>query len=140
MGRKEIKIAETEMPGLMASFVEYTLLTANMALIRLMVIRTSPFRKNDKQHSAYRTIPLHSQSSNSAYLTEMACAIVRHLYRPGYKYAKAGVMLMDLHSADTEQLSLQLGSEELETRTRLMQAQDSINSKWGRGTLHLASA
>lgn len=70
----------------------------------------------------------------------MACAIVRHIYRPGHKYAKAGVMLMDLHSADTEQLSLQLGSEEPETRTRLMRALDSINQRHGRGTLHLASA
>ncbi len=70
----------------------------------------------------------------------MACAIVRHIYRPGHKYAKAGVMLMDLHSADTQQLSLQLGSEEPETKTRLMTTLDSINSKWGRGTLHLASA
>jgi len=49
-------------------------------------------------------------------------------------------MLMDLQSADTEQLRLELGVEEPETRTRLMQALDGINSKWGRGTLHLASA
>ena len=49
-------------------------------------------------------------------------------------------MLMDLQSADTEQLSLQLGSNEPETRTRLMQALDSINQRHGRGTLHLASA
>ena len=49
-------------------------------------------------------------------------------------------MLMDLQSADTKQLSLELGNEEPETRTRLMQALDSINGKWGGGTLHLASA
>lgn len=103
-------------------------------------IRTSPFRKNDKQHSAYRTIPLPSPSSDSAHLTELACAIVRHIYEPGHKYAKAGVMLMDLQSANTKQLSLELGTDEPETRTRLMQALDDINSKWGRGTLHLASA
>jgi len=49
-------------------------------------------------------------------------------------------MLMDLQSADTLQLRLELGTEEPATRTRLMQALDGINRKWGRGTLHLASA
>ena len=103
-------------------------------------IRTSPFRKNDPQHSAYRTLPLPSPSSDSAHLTEVACAIVRHLYQPGYRYAKAGVMLMDLQPARTEQLRLELGNTAPATRTRLMQTLDKINGQWGRGKLHLASA
>ncbi len=65
---------------------------------------------------------------------------MRHIYQPGHKYAKAGVMLMDLQAASTEQLSLNLGHEEQQTRTRLVQALDSINRQHGRGTLHLASA
>jgi len=137
----------TELSDLLEAITEFTSRAAeklrrqNSQAGQLMAfIRTSPFRENDKQHSAYRTIPLPSPSSDSAHLTEVACAIVRHIYRPGHKYAKAGVMLMDLRSTDTEQLSLELGSEGHETRTRLMTALDSINSKWGRGTLHLASA
>lgn len=137
----------TELSDLLEAITEFTSRAAeklrrqNSQAGQLMAfIRTSPFRQNDKQHSAYRTIPLPSPSSDSAHLTELACAIVRHIYKPGHRYAKAGVMLMDLQNADTEQLSLELGSEEPETRTRLMQALDSINSKWGRGTLHLASA
>jgi DNA polymerase V len=137
----------TELSDLLEAITEFTSRAAeklrrqNSQAGQLMAfIRTSPFRENDKQHSAYRTIPLPSPSSDSAHLTEVACAIVRHIYRPGHKYAKAGVMLMDLQSTDTEQLSLELGSEGPETRTRLMTALDSINSKWGRGTLHLASA
>lgn len=86
-----------------------------------------------------RNIELISEKFFSAHLRELTCAIVRHIYRPGHKYAKAGVMLMDLQSTDTEQLSLQLGSEEPETRTRLMQALDNINGKLGRGMRHLAS-
>ena len=137
----------TELSDLIEAITEFTSRAAeklrrqNSQAGQLMAfIRTSPFRKKDRQHSAYRTIPLPSPSSDSAHLTEVACAIVRKIYQPGHKYAKAGVMLMDLQSADTEQLSLQLGSEEPETRTRLMQALDSINQRHGRGTLHLASA
>lgn len=136
----------TELNDLIEAITEFTSRAAeklrkqNSQAGQLMAfIRTSPFRKNDKQHSAYRTIPLPSPSSDSAHLTEVACAIVRHLYKPGHKYAKAGVMLMDLQPNTSEQLSLQLGHEEPETRTRLMQALDSINQRHGRGTVHLAS-
>ncbi len=137
----------TELSDLIEAITEFTSRAAeklrkqNSQACQLMAfIRTSPFRKQDRQHSAYRTIPLPSPSSDSAHLTEVACAIVRHIYRPGHKYAKAGVMLMDLQPNTSEQLSLQLGHEEPETRTRLMQALDSINQRHGRGTLHLASA
>lgn len=137
----------TELNDLIEAITEFTCRAAqklrkqNSQAGQLMAfIRTSPFRKNDRQHSAYRTIPLPSPSSDSAHLAEVACAIVRHIYRPGHKYAKAGVMLMDLQAASTEQLSLDLGSQESASRARLMVALDSINGKWGRGTLHLASA
>ena len=137
----------TELSDLIEAITEFTSRAAeklrkqNSQAGQLMAfIRTSPFRKKDRQHSAYRTIPLPSPSSDSAHLTEVACTIVRHIYRPGHKYAKAGVMLMDLQPNTSEQLSLQLGHEEPETRTRLMQALDSINQRHGRGTLHLASA
>lgn len=136
----------TELDDLLEAISEFTARAAqklrrqNSQAGQLMAfIRTSPFRKNDTPHSAYRTVPLPAPSSDTGHLTELACAIVRHLYKPGHNYAKAGVMLMDLQSDSTEQLSLGLGSEGPETRTRLMTALDSINSKWGRGTLHLAS-
>ena len=102
-------------------------------------IRTSPFRTKDPQHSAYRSIPLPCPSSDTAHLTEVTTALVRHIYRPGHHYAKAGVMLMDLHSATTEQLHLDLGSQEPPHRPHLMDTLDRINQRWGRATLHLAA-
>ena len=103
-------------------------------------IRTSPFRANDKQHSAYQTIPLPAPTSDTAHITEVACAIVRHLYKKGHRYAKAGVMLMDLQPARHEQMCLALGENMPASRHRLMTALDNVNHRFGRGTLHLASA
>ena len=143
----------TELSDLIEAITEFTSRAAeklrkqNSQAGQLMAfIRTSPFRKKDRQHSAYRTLQLTAPSSDSAHLSELACAIVRHLYQPGHRYAKAGVMLMDLQSADTEQLSLGLHTPDTQdhetppSRARLMQALDSINQRHGRGTLHLASA
>ena len=62
-------------------------------------IRTSSFRKQDPQYSRSASIPLPSPNSDSAHITQAANAIIKRIYRPGFKYAKAGVMLMDLQPA-----------------------------------------
>jgi DNA polymerase V len=102
-------------------------------------IRTSPFREKDPQYSRSASIPLPSPTSDSAHITQAACAILKHIYRPGYKYAKAGVMLMDLQPATRQQLTLDLDADMPENRIRLMQAMDQLNQRYGRGTLKLAS-
>ena len=103
-------------------------------------IRTSPFRKQDPQYSRSASIPLPSPTSDSAHIAQAANAILKHIYRPGFKYAKAGVMLMDLQPATREQLTLDLDADMPENRIRLMDAMDEMNQRYGRGTLKLASA
>ena len=61
----------------------------------------------------------------------------------GFKYAKAGVMLMDLQPVGRHQFTLDLEPDEPTNnpnRVRLMHALDSVNGRYGRGTLNLASA
>ena len=103
-------------------------------------IRTSPFREKDPQYSRSASIPLPSPTSDSAHITQAANAILKHIYRPGFKYAKAGVMLMDLQPATRQQLTLDLDADMPENRVQLMQAMDEVNQRFGRGTLSLASA
>jgi DNA polymerase V len=102
-------------------------------------IRTSPFRKQDPQYSRSASIPLPSPTSDSAHITQAANAIIKRIYRPGFKYAKAGVMLMDLQPATREQLTLDFDEVMAENRVRLMDAMDQVNQRYGRGTLKLAS-
>jgi DNA polymerase V len=108
----------------------------------LVFIRTSPFRK-DPQYSKSAVFPLQAPSSDSATLTEAALAVLHVIYKRGFKYAKAGVMLMDLQPADRHQFTLDLEPDEPSNnpnRIRLMTALDSVNQRYGRGTLNLASA
>ena len=67
---------------------------------------------------------------------------LKHIFQPGYLYAKAGVMLLDLHPASITQQELDLGGHDIETdrrHQRLMQALDAVNDRWGKGTLRLGS-
>lgn len=103
-------------------------------------IRTSPFRKQDAQYSGYRMIKLLEPTSDSAKITQAALAVLRAIYKPGFNYAKAGVMLMELSPASQHQFCLDLGPEPDESRGRLMTAMDNLNKRFGRGTVTLATA
>lgn len=103
-------------------------------------IRTSSFRKQDPQYSRSASIPLPRPTSDSAHIAQAANAILKHIYRPGFKYAKAGVMLMDLQPATRHQITLDFDETMPENRIRLMDAMDQVNQRYGRGTLKLASA
>ena len=104
----------------------------------LTFIHTSPFRKQDRQYSRSITVPLRRPSCDSAALTSTAVRGLRAIFKPGFNYAKAGVMLLDLQTADIEQRELDL-DEPGADRTQLMEALDSLNDRFGRNTVSIAS-
>ena len=107
----------------------------------LCFIRTSPFRVEEAQYSRSITVPLRRPSSDSNQIANAALRGLQAIYRPGYRYAKAGVMLLDLGSADGCQYELALEHEPANSdRAKLMQTLDGINRRYGRGTVQLASA
>jgi DNA polymerase V len=66
---------------------------------------------------------------------------MRRIFRAGYRYVKAGVMLWDLRARSIVQGSLFDASPEFDDRrTRLMAVLDRASAKWGRGVLAPGSA
>ena len=65
---------------------------------------------------------------------------LKAIYRPGFNLAKAGVMLMDLQPDTVRQGELDLEADDVPQRGTLMQALDGLNDRYGRGTVHMASA
>ena len=111
----------------------------SMAAQVLCFIRTSPFRP-DPQYSRSITVPLRRPSADTALIVGAALAGLRAIYKPGFKMAKAGVMLLDLQSADVEQHELALEDDDVVGRSHLMEALDGLNLRYGRGTVIMASA
>lgn len=109
----------------------------------LCFIRTSPFRRQDRQYANSVVVPLLRPSADAAQLVQAALAGLTHIYRPGHRYAKAGVMLLDLTPSSHHQHELDWGdvaeSPRDGSRDRLMQALDSVNARYGHGTLALAA-
>ena len=65
---------------------------------------------------------------------------LRAIWQPGYRIHKAGVILLDLHAASLEQHELALEARRPRAGGCLMAAMDTLNDRFGRGTVHLASA
>ncbi len=66
-------------------------------------------------------------------LIRCALRILERIFRPAYRYHKAGVMLMELGSGETVQENL--FGEPATRRPDLMGAIDSLNRKMGRGAV-----
>ena len=106
----------------------------------MVFVRTSPFRQ-DEQYSRSIVVPLRRPSADTTVLVQSALMGLERIYRPGFKFAKAGVMLLDLQSADIQQTELDLegDTDSLHGRVRLMSALDSINGRYGKGSIQVAS-
>jgi len=105
----------------------------------LVFLHTSPFRKNDRQYSRSVTVPLRKPTADTNLLAKSAIAGLGAIYRPGYNFAKAGVILVDLVDAAHEQHELDLDAPP-DDRTTLMGTIDHINRRFGRGTVFAGSA
>ena len=105
----------------------------------MVFVRTSPFRQ-DPQYSRSIVVPLLRPTADSTLIVAAALKGLRVIYRPGYKLAKAGVMLLDLQPDTLEQNELDFGDGDTVDRGRLMSSLDGLNQRFGRGTVMLASA
>ncbi|WP_291477699.1 Y-family DNA polymerase [Acidovorax sp.] len=106
----------------------------------LSFIRTSPFRAQDAQYSRSVVVPLRRPSDDTTAIAHAALMGLQAIYRSGYRYAKAGVMLLDLAPGSVLQAELNLEPVEVRDRSRLMVALDALNMRYGKGAVHLASS
>ncbi|MFI5444302.1 Y-family DNA polymerase [Polaromonas sp. UC242_47] len=105
----------------------------------LVFAHTSPFRPGPK-FSRSTVVPLRRPTADTALLVHAATAGMRQIYESGYQLIKAGVMLLDLVPGTRRQGELDLeGDDEDADRSRLMTAMDTLNGRFGKGTLHVAS-
>ena len=101
-------------------------------------IGTNPFIPDEPQYHPGATVPFSIPVSDSARLIQAARLGLKRIYRQGYRYKKAGVMLMDLGSAGIQQGDL-FAQAPTDSRARLLAVLDETNQRMGRGTLRFAA-
>lgn len=101
-------------------------------------MRTNPFNTSDAQYSNSVTLELPVPTQDTRELLTLAQALCTRIYRPGYRYTKAGVMLSDFYQPGVFQTSLFDVHEPKPKSKALMAVLDTLN-KTKTGTLYFAS-
>ena len=102
-------------------------------------IRTSPFDKNRRYYSNSKTIDLAIPTSNSLELIKNAVKALTDIYKYGYAYQKAGIILSGLKDANQNDQNLLTPLLENKSK-KLMKAIDYTNTKYGRYAISIAQA
>lgn len=101
-------------------------------------VRTSAFSDSEKySRSLWRELPVHTDSTPE--LIHHATEMLREMYREGYQYKKAGVMLSQLIPRSSVQLNA-FDTADRSRQSRAMRALDQINRIHGSDTLRIAAS
>lgn len=101
---------------------------------------TNRFRADLDQYFPSATIRLQTAASNTQEIVSAALKALRTIFRPGYRYKKAGVIVGNIVPADSVQASLFDFDPGLRTKNdRLSRIMDSVNRRGDSSLLRLAS-
>ena len=96
----ELAQAVTQIVATAAERVRTQALHANQVRV---FTRTSPFKRDDPQYSRAINVEPVAPTSDTLTLFDSALFWLRQIYRDGFRYAKAGVLLHELQSISIEQ-------------------------------------
>ncbi len=102
-------------------------------------ITTNRFHPQEPQYAISETLMLPYPTHDTLTIVRAALGATERLYRPGYTYHKAGVMLLDLSDGAIAQGGLFVDETKKERAGRLMEAVDSLNRQFGAGTVRWAA-
>ncbi|MBA6103408.1 translesion error-prone DNA polymerase V subunit UmuC [Pseudomonas monteilii] len=101
-------------------------------------LRTGMFNPDEAKYAKGVLVELPYPTNDTLLLTRAATEAVEQVYRPGFRYSKAEVLLMDLRQPGEFTDDLFVATQPVAC-DRLMSVLDEINGKYGRGTMRSGS-
>lgn len=101
-------------------------------------IRTGMFNPEEAKFANGVVVDLPYPTDDVRLLTKTAVDALERIYRPGFNYSKAEILLLNLCKPGEYTEDLFAASQPAEA-ANLMEVLDRINGRWGRGTLRSAS-
>ena len=99
-------------------------------------VLTNHFNKKEKQYSSSIKLQLDYPTSDSKLIVKRAVEGIKRIYKEGYRYKKAGIILYELHSSLSVRGLLDYDKPRTDS---LMRSLDEINYRYGSATLRLAA-
>lgn len=98
-------------------------------------IQTNRFKESDLQYSEGLLVPLPDPTDDTRLLTKAATLGLDLIFKPGYQYKKAGIMLTLIFDKAKRQATLFDDPLQRAQSAKLMAAMDAINAEFGRDTV-----
>ena len=103
-------------------------------------VLTDRFRLDRPQYSNAATVSLAVPSCHTPDLIRAAMKVLGQIFRSGYEYRKAGVMVFGIEKEQGRRLNLFEPSPEDRARSKaVMEVMDKVNAKWGAMTMRVAA-
>ena len=102
-------------------------------------IMTNDFRPDEPQYSPSAMKKLALPTNDTSELIKEAVDLLKDIYRDGFRYKKAGVMLLDIIPESDISGFLFIDQEKFQEKQNLMKTVDSLNDRFGNGVLQYAS-
>jgi len=96
-------------------------------------LRTNRFRPELPQYNPCMSVPLPQPSNDTVHINRWTAHLVEKMFKTGYQYKKAGIMLSEISPSSHRQLDMWEPQEQV--NTSLMRTLDAINTRYGRGTV-----
>lgn len=139
-GQNEIRGVVTPVAGFAATCAEKLRATRHVAPVMQVFLATDRFREDQPQAFPVGLHTFDPPTSDTLEIVAAASALARKLFREGYTYRKAGVILSGLHPDHAVQGSLFDPVRNRPRRRALMRGIDALNRRYGRATVVPAMA
>ena len=107
------------------------------ACIIQVFLSTNRFRAELPQYNPCISVPLPQPTNDTVYVNTWANYLVEKMFKSGYSYKKAGVMLSEI--TPTTHMQMDMWEPAHQPNERLMGALDELNKRYGRGTVTVST-
>ena len=107
------------------------------AAVIQVFLQTNRFRKDLPQYMPSLAVPLPYPTNDSLEVNRWASYLCERMFKEGYQYKKAGIMLSEISPLTHRQGDLL--EPETKSNADLMRALDSLNMRYGRGTVKVST-
>lgn len=134
---REVDVLKDAMSTFVANACAKLRAQGSQAALIQVFLHTNRFRQDLPQYNPSFTLPLPQPTHDSLVVNRWADYLVGRLFRPGYDYKKAGIMLGEITPSG------QCQADWLEPKqaphSSLMAALDGLNHRFGRGTVKVST-
>ena len=109
----------------------------SQAAVLQVFLQTDRFRQDLPQYMPSLAVPLPHPTDDSLAINLWASQLCTRLFKPGYQYRKAGIVLSEISPVTQQQGDLL--TPRPAGNARLMQALDTLNQRFGRGTVKVST-